>query len=117
MSAGDLVAQVEAALHALVAADQPITFTAVAEHAGLARATLYRNPTLRALVEEHRAGQADTRTLSGLSTEIAHLRTAVEAVAERDRSHEERIRRLEQRRRPVLLSSGRSPHRRSMTPD
>lgn len=103
MSAGDPVARVEAALRVLAAADQPVTFTAVAQRAGLARATLYRNPMLRALVQEHRAGQADTRTLTGLSTEIAHLRTALEAVAERVRDHEERIRRLEHR--PAARSS------------
>jgi hypothetical protein len=97
MTVGDLVARIEAALHTLEAADQPVTFTAVAEHAGLARATLYRNPTLRALVEQHRLGQIDTRTLSGLSTEIDHLRTALEAIAERVRDHEERVRRLERR--------------------
>ncbi len=98
MTTDDLVAQVEAALTALSHDDQPVTFTAVAERAGLARATLYRNPALRALIEEHRSGQADTRTLTGLNTEIAHLRTALEAVAERVRGHEERIRRLERRR-------------------
>lgn len=97
MSAGDPVVKVETALQELAAADQPVTFTAVGERAGLARATLYRNPTLRALIEEHRAGRVDTRTLSGLSTEIAHLRTAIEAVAERVRGQEERIRRLEHR--------------------
>jgi DNA-binding IclR family transcriptional regulator len=98
VTTGDLVARVEAALRALAAADQAVTFTAVAEHAGLGRATLYRNPTLRALVEDHRLSQIDTRTLSGLSTEIAHLRTALEAIAERVRGHEERLRRLESRR-------------------
>lgn len=98
MTTGDLVARVEAALRALAAADQPVTFTAVAEQAGLARATLYRNPTLRALVDEHRLSQIDTRSLSGLSTEISHLRSALEAVADRVRGHEERIRRLERRR-------------------
>ena len=82
----------------LATADQPITFTAVAEQTGLARATLYRNPTLRVLIDEHRLGQIDTRTLSGLSTEINHLRTALEAVAQRVRGHEERIRHLERRR-------------------
>jgi hypothetical protein len=98
MTTGDLVARVEAALRALAAADKHVTFTAVAEQAGLARATLYRNPTLRALIEEHRRSQIDTHTLSGLSTEITHLRAALEAIAERVRSHEERIRRLERRR-------------------
>jgi nicotinamidase-related amidase len=98
MTTEDLVALVEAALSALAAADQPVTFTAVAQQAGLARATLYRTPTLRALVEDHRLHQIDTRTLSGLSTEIGHLRTALEAIAERVRGHEERIRQLEHRR-------------------
>ena len=98
MTADDLVTRVEAALHALAAANHAVTFTAVAEQAGLARATLYRNPTVRALVDEHRLAQIDTRSLSGLSTEIGHLRTALEAIAERVRGHEERIRRLERRR-------------------
>jgi len=52
----------------------------------------------RALVEDHRLHQIDTRTLSGLSTQLGHLRTALEAVAERVRGHEERIRQLERRR-------------------
>jgi hypothetical protein len=98
VTADDLVARVEAALRALSTADQAVTFTAVAEHAGMARATLYRNPTLRALVDEHRVAQIDTHTLSGVNTEIAHLRTTLEAVAERVRSHEERLRRLERHR-------------------
>ncbi len=98
MTADDPVARVESALAALASDDQPITFTAVADRARLGRATLYRNPTLRALVEEHRRRQIDTRTLSGLRTEIGHLRTALEAVAQRVREQEERIRRLERRR-------------------
>ncbi|MGI8757098.1 MAG: DUF6262 family protein [Acidimicrobiales bacterium] len=98
MSADDPVVRVEAALRALTTAGKPVTFPAVAEQAGLARATLYRNPTLRALVDEHRIAQIDTRTLSGLSAEISHLRTGLEAIAERVRGHEERLRRLERRR-------------------
>jgi len=98
MKTEDLVARTEAALDALTRADRPITFTAVAERAALARATLYRNPTLHALVEEYRARHVDARTLSGLGTEIAHLRTALEAVAGRVRNHEERLREIEGRR-------------------
>ena len=90
--------RMQKALAHLVAAERPITFTAVAQEAGLARATLYRNPSLRALVDEHRARQLDARTLSGLSAEIAHLRTALEALAARVRAHEERLRRVEHRR-------------------
>jgi len=36
-------------------------------------------------------------TLTGLSAEIGHLRTALEAVADRVRQHEERLRHIEAR--------------------
>ena len=98
MSADDLSVRVETALARLVATGQRITFTAVAEEAGVARATLYRNTSLRVLVDDHRAQQVDTHTLSGLSAEIAYLRAALEAVAARVSTHEERLRRLEHRR-------------------
>ncbi len=98
MTTDDPVARVEAALRALSAAGQPVTFTAVAQQADLARATLYRNPALRALVDEHRIAQIDTRTLSGLNAEISHLRAGLEAIADRVRRHEERLRQLERRR-------------------
>lgn len=98
MSTDNLTTRVETALHDLTAADQVVTFTAVADRLGIARATLYRNPTLRALVDQHRLNQIDTRSLSGLNTEIAHLRTALEAIADRVRAHEERLRHLERRR-------------------
>jgi hypothetical protein len=90
--------KVERACRDLAAAGQPITFTAVAERTQLSRTTLYRNPDLRAVVEEHRTRAADARSLSGLATEIAHLRTAMQAVAERVKRHEERLRDLERRR-------------------
>ena len=94
------LARVERACAQLLDAGQPITFTAVAAGAHIGRATLYRDPQLRAVVEEHRTRQAEARTLSGLTAEIAHLRTALEAVADNVRRHEERLRRLEQRTRP-----------------
>ncbi len=89
--------RVERACAELLNAGQPVTFTAVAAHANIGRATLYRDPQLRALVDEHRTRQANARTLSGLATEIAHLRTALEALAGNVRRHEERLRRLERR--------------------
>jgi hypothetical protein len=98
MTTDDLVAAVDAALAELAADDQAVTFTAVAQRAGIARATLYRNPTLRALIDAHRRDQIDTHSLTGLHTEIAHLRTALETIAERVRDHEERLRHLERRR-------------------
>lgn len=76
---------------------QPITFTAIAEHTGLSRTTLYRNPQLRAVIEQHRANSHDRHTLTGIAAEIAHLRTGLEAIADRVRQQEERLRRLEAR--------------------
>lgn len=87
--------RVEHACAGLVRAGEPVTFATVAASTGLARATLYRNPQLRAVIDEHRARQAEARTLSGLAAEITHLRTALEAVAGNVRQHEGRIRRLE----------------------
>jgi hypothetical protein len=73
--------RVEQACTHLVDTGEQVAFTAVAARTGLARTTLYRNQRLRAVVEEHRARQAEARTLSSLTSEIAHLRTALEAVA------------------------------------
>jgi hypothetical protein len=81
----------------LVQAQQQVTFTAVADLAKLGRATLYRDVELRAVIVEHRTRQAEARTLSGLSHEIAHLRTALQALADNVRRHEEHLRRLERR--------------------
>lgn len=86
---------VEAACNELAAAGQTITFTEIAEHTGISRTTLYRNPNLRAVIDEHRQQTSDPRTLSALTTEIAHLRTGLEALADRVRQQEERLRHLE----------------------
>lgn len=86
---------VEAACVELVNNKTPITFIAIAEHTGISRTTLYRNPQLRAVIEEHRHHSHDPRTLTGLATEISHLRTGLEAIADRIRQQEERLRRLE----------------------
>ncbi|MFB1298617.1 hypothetical protein ACAG24_024205 [Mycobacterium sp. pW049] len=66
----------------------------MAEHAQISRAKLYRDHQLRATVNEHRTRQTDARTLTGLATEVAHLRTAVEALAAGVERHEEQIRKL-----------------------
>jgi len=87
--------RVERACADLARAGQPVTFTAIAASTGLGRATLYRNPQIRAVIDEHRTRQAEARTLSGLAAEITHLRTALDAVAGNVRRHEERLRRLE----------------------
>lgn len=94
MSTDDRRQRVEDACAALLAAGQPVAFDEVATRTGLGRATLYRNPDLRALVEEHRARGREAHTLTGLTTEIAHLRIALDALATNVRRHEEQLRRL-----------------------
>lgn len=73
---------------------QAVTFTAVAARTGLGRTTLYRNPTLRAVIEEHRRRASTNGTLTALTDEIATLRTALDALATRVRRHEEQLRQL-----------------------
>lgn len=55
---------------------------AVAAATGVGRTTLPR-PTLRAVIDQHRHQAATSGTLTGLTDEIATLRTAVEAIADR----------------------------------
>jgi hypothetical protein len=85
---------VEDACAAIILAGQPVTFDDVAARTGLGRATLYRNPDLRTIVEEHRTHGKESHTLSGRTTEIAHLRIALDAIAATVRRHEEELRRL-----------------------
>ncbi len=94
----EVTIRVESACAELVEAGNPITFTAVAARAGLAKATLYRRPELRAIVEEHRISDREAHTLTGLVVELDQLRQGLEAVAARVRRHEEELRTL--RRRP-----------------
>ncbi len=95
----DNIEAVETACTELANQDEPITFTVIAELTGISRTTLYRNQQLRAIVEEHRSHTHDRRTLTGLAAEIAHLRNSLEAVADRVRQQEERLRRLERQPR------------------
>lgn len=76
---------------------QAVTFTAVAAHTGLGRTTLYRDPIIRATIENNRHRAANGGTLAGLTDEIATLRAAVETLAERVRRHEEQLRKLASR--------------------
>ena len=94
MTTDDRRQHVEDACTAIILDGQPVTFDEVAARTGLGRATLYRNPELRAVVEEHRTRGREAHTLSGLSAEIAHLRTALDAIATTVRHHEEELRRL-----------------------
>ena len=78
---------------------QAVTFTAVAARTGLGRTTLYRDPTLRAVIEQHRHRTATSGTLTGLTDEIATLHMALDALATQVRRHEEQLRRTTPRQR------------------
>ncbi|RNL57253.1 DUF6262 family protein [Arthrobacter oryzae] len=78
---------------------QAVTFTAVAAHTGLGRTTLYRDPMIRATIEENRHRAATSGTLNGLTDEIATLRAALDILAASVRRHEEQLRKLTSRDR------------------
>jgi Family of unknown function (DUF6262) len=91
--------RVERACRDLAAERTPITFDAVAARAAIGRATLYRRPELRSVVDEHRQTARESLTLTGLNTQIDQLRATLDALADKVRRHEERLRRLEHRNR------------------
>lgn len=91
--------QVERACADLRRDGRDVTFTAIATATGLGRTTLYRDPAIRAVIEEHRRRTLTGGTLAGLTEEIATLHAALDALAERVRRHEEQLRRLENRKR------------------
>jgi hypothetical protein len=97
MSPDPRLQQIEDACAQLLAAGEQITFDEVAARTGLGRATIYRNPQLRATVEEHRTRGREAHTFKDLANQIAHLRTALDGVAANVRRHEEELRKL---RRP-----------------
>lgn len=99
MTSPETLARVERACTDLLRDRQPVSFAAVATAAGVSRATLYRDDNLRAVVEDHRQRGHDPRTLSGVLSEVQHLRTAVEALSEKVRRHDEQLLRIEGRRK------------------
>ena len=90
---------VERACRHLLTTGAAITFDAVAAHTGIGRATLYRHPELRAIIEEHRQHGRNALTLTGLQVQIDQLRLALEAVATNTRRHEEQLRKLHRSKR------------------
>lgn len=91
----EIVSRVERALAQLARAREPISFVTVAAKARVGRATLYRDPALRALVNEHRQRAREAHTLSGLASQVEGLRSSVEVIAAKVRRHDERLRHLE----------------------
>lgn len=94
----DLIDRVEHACQDLLAAGQPVTFAEVSDRVGTGRATLYRRPELRSLIEEHRRHDRDPRTLTGLATQIEHLYATLEGLAAKVRRYEEQLRHLSRRK-------------------
>ena len=94
MTSTNTLNQVERACAQLHRDGRTVTFTAVATHTGLGRSTLYRDPTLRAVIEQHRHHTTDNGTLTGLTDEIATLRAAVEVLADTVRRHDQQLRQL-----------------------
>ena len=85
--------QIERACAHLARNGHPITIAAVAEHAGVSRSTIYRNPELRAAIEHHRQ-TAPNESITAITDELATLRQAVQALADTVRHHDTQLRRL-----------------------
>ena len=94
MTNATILNRVERACAQLRQDGKKVTFTAVADATGVLRTNLYRNPDLRAVIDQHRHRAAASGTLTGLTDELATLRTVIEAIADRVRKHEEQLRRL-----------------------
>lgn len=91
------IRQVEQACAELAAHGEPVTFTTIARSTGIPRVSLYRNPPLRAVIDEHRARSAQATTLTGLAAQLASQQLALHALADKVRKHEEQLRKLSQR--------------------
>ena len=66
MSSASTLARADRACAQLRRDGKPVTFTAVAAITGLGRTTLYRNPALRAIIDDHRR-RADRSAISPAS--------------------------------------------------
>lgn len=86
--------RVERACAQLARDGQAVTFTAVADITGISRSTLYRDPTLRGVIDTSRHQAATGGDIAALTDEIATLRTALEVLADKVRRHEEQLRKL-----------------------
>lgn len=77
-----------------MAKGRTLTFAAVARGSGLVKATLYRRPELRAIVEQHRRDDREAHSLTGTVTELGLLRQELETVAAKVRLREEQLRQM-----------------------
>jgi len=101
--------QVRGACEQLLAAGSDITFAAVAQTAGISRATCYRNRDLRAVIDSYRSRHGELLTLTALADRVDNLTQTLDALAGKVRRQEEEIRSLKRATRP--------PARQSQKPD
>lgn len=85
--------QIERACTALAKDGQPITIAAVADRAGIARSTIYRNPELRGVIEHHRQAAPDG-TITAITDELVTLRATIQTLADTVRRHDTQLRRI-----------------------
>ncbi|WP_434971242.1 DUF6262 family protein [Microbacterium sp. bgisy207] len=85
--------QIERACADLARNGHPITIAKVAEHAGISRSTIYRNPELRTIIEHHQEAAADG-SITAITDELTTLRQAVQTLADTVRHHDAQLRRL-----------------------
>jgi AcrR family transcriptional regulator len=86
--------RVRAACEQLLADGHDVTFADVAEHAGISRATCYRDRELRSIIDTYRSRHGELLTLTGLANRLDNLNQALEAVAAKVRQQEEELRAL-----------------------
>jgi hypothetical protein len=95
--------RVRDACEQLLAAGHDVTFTAVAQASGIARATCYRNRDLRSIIDAYRARHGEQLTLTALADRIDSLAQTLDALAEKVRRHEEEIRSLKRATQPARI--------------
>ncbi len=105
---GTQAQQVRDACEQLLAAGRDVTFTAVAQISGIARATCYRNRDLRSTIDTYRSRHGEQLTLTALADRIDNLTQALDALAGKVRRQEEEIRSLKRATQPAP-SPRRSP--------
>lgn len=86
--------EVEAACQELADDGEAVSFTAVSERARIGRATLYRNPELRALVQAYRDQTAQRGTLNGIQADLSYLRSELERLSATVGRHDRQLRSL-----------------------
>lgn len=103
------IAAVRASCERLLADGKDVTFTAVAQDAGVSRATCYRDRDLRAVIETYRSRHGDMLTLTALADRIDNLSQTLEALAGKVRRQEEDLRALTRSSAPTPSPGARQP--------